>query len=206
MRQLLLIFLLLPMRLLAQTQPEISQQLRSRYAVKNGIDATVTIHIEIPGITAPGKTVEVHIENGKAPKIKGAGLIIIPKKGLIDNFSSLLSGKVQWIETGSPGDYRIFKVVSLDPGSDWITADLTVNMKEIRIDETELVTRESGTFLMHHFYGTGNYPDRTEITFSTDKFSIPLKFLGKPAPSAGEASGGKVKGKVTLEFISLRVF
>jgi hypothetical protein len=59
---------------------------------------------------------------------------------------------------------------------------------------------------MRYFYGKGNFPDRTEITFSTDKFSIPLKFLGNSDPAAFKDSGGKVKGKVTLEFIRLRVF
>ena len=206
MKQVLFFLLLLALRISAQPKSDIAEQLRSRYTVKNGIDATVSIRADIPGITAPTKTVEVHIENGKSPKIKGAGLIILPKKGMIDNFSVLFSSEVQWILLRTQVDIQIFKVVSLDPGSDWITADLTVNVKEKRIDAIDLVTRESGTFLMRYFYCKGNFPDRTEITFSTDKFSIPLKFLGKSDPATFKDSSGKVKGKVTLEFIRLRVF
>ena len=206
MKQLSFLLLLMTFRIASQAQPEIAEQLRNRYAIKNGIIATINIRVDIPGITAPVKTVEVHIENGKSPRIKGAGLIILPKKGMIDHFSELLSSQVQWIHLSTRGDIQVFKVVSLDPRSDWITADLTVNAEEKRIEEIDLVTRESGTFLMRHFYSNSNFPDRTEITFTTDKFSIPLKFLGKSDPSAIKDSGGKVKGKVTLEFTRVKVF
>ena len=206
MKKVSLLLLLTILGFLAQAQPAIAEQLRNRYAVKNGIDAMVSIRIDIPGITAPTKTVEVYLENGKPPKIKGAGLIILPRKEMINHFSELLSTGVQWIQLGTQGDIRIFKVVSLDPYSDWITADLKVNIKEIRIDEIDMVTRESGTYLMRHTYGNGNFPDHSEITFSTDKFSIPLKFLGKSDHSKIRESGGKVKGKITLDFIRFRVF
>jgi hypothetical protein len=206
MKKLSLLLVLLVLRILVPAQPAITEQLKNRYAVKKGIDAKVTITIDIPGITAPTKTVEVYLENGKSPKIRGAGLIFLPRRGVINNFSEFLSARVQWIQLSTAGDIQTFKVVSLDPDSDWITADLTVNVKETRIDEIDLVTRESGTFLMRHTYGNGNFPDRTEITFSTDKFPIPLKFLGKTDHSRIKESGGKVKGKITLEFVSLRVF
>ena len=206
MKKVSLILLLLVLSRLAHAQPAIAEQLRNRYAVKNGIEATVSIKLDIPGITAPVKTVEVYLENGKSPKIRGAGLIILPRRGMIDNFSELLSAQVQWIQLSTPGDIQVFKVVSLDPDSDWITADLKVNVKEARIEETDLVTRESGTFLMLHTYGKGNFPDRSEITFSTDKLPIPLKFLGKSDRSGIRESGGKVKGKITLDFTHFRVF
>ncbi len=189
----------------AQNQ-DIAEQLRKRYEIVKGFDATVRITLDIPGITAAPKTVEVHYEKGKKPKIKGAGLILMPKKGFADQFSELLNGQSQWIYLETKGDTRTFKVVSLDPASDWITADLKVNMKETRIDEVNLATRESGSFLINHFYGSGNYPDRTVISFSTDKFSIPLKFLGKSDISGVKDANGRVSGRIILEFESFRVF
>lgn len=185
---------------------EIAEQLRQRYRIDRGFDATVIIRVDVPGITASPKTVEVHYEKGKKLKIKGAGLILMPKKGFADQFSELLNAKTQWIHLETIGDIQTFKVVSLDPGSDWITADLKVNMKVMRIDEINLATRESGSFLISHFYGIGNYPDRTEIGFSTDKFSIPLKVLGKFETSGMKDANGRVSGRIILEFKKFTAF
>ncbi|MCX6303760.1 MAG: hypothetical protein NT040_02220 [Bacteroidetes bacterium] len=206
MKYLLLLILGLYMRIPAPAQQDLAEQLRDRYAIKNGFEATITIRIEVPGITAPLKTIEVNYKKGKSPKIKGAGLILLPKKGFVDQFSELLTPRVQWIHLETGGDFQSFKLVELDPSSDWITADIKVNMKELRIEDVDLATRESGSFQIHHVYGSGKYPDRSEISFDTDKFSIPLKILGKSDSSAKKSSTGKVKGKIIVEFIRLNVF
>ncbi len=70
-KYLLLLFAGFTAMLSVQAQPEILEQLQERYALPNGFSATITLHLEVPGIQAPDKTIEVKSENGKAPKIKG---------------------------------------------------------------------------------------------------------------------------------------
>jgi hypothetical protein len=201
-----ILILLLLLRIPAVAQPDLAEQLRTRYAIKTGFEAVVIIRIDVPGITASPKTVEISYSKGKSPKIKGAGLILLPKKGLVGQFNELLTTPVQWIPLGTSGDIQSFKLVSLDPDCDWITADIKVNTKEIRIDEINLTTRDAGAFLITHFYGNSKYPDRSEISFATDKFSLPLKFMGKSDFSKARDSGGKVTGKITLEFTRLNFY
>ncbi|MFZ4548444.1 MAG: hypothetical protein ACOYN4_13445, partial [Bacteroidales bacterium] len=103
-------------------------------------------------------------------------------------------------------NFQFYKLVSLDPKSDWVTADIKIYTLDLRIEEINLTTRESGVFLINHFYGKGKYPVRTEISFVTDKFSIPLKFMGKADVSKAKETDGKVKGKIILSFTKLEVF
>ena len=206
MKVIILFFLGLFINIPTPAQTDLAEQLSERYMIKKGFEAVVNIRIDIPGITAPPKTIQVYYEKGKSPKIKGAGLILLPKKGFVEQFTELLTVPVQWIPLETHGEFQTFKLVSLTPSCDWITADLKVNMTERRIEEVNLTTRESGSFLIKYFYGKGNYPERSEISFSTDKFSIPLKFLGKSDFSTIKDPKGKVQGKIILEFSRFVVF
>jgi len=206
MKYLLILLICIGLGVGSNAQPELAKQLMKRYEIKNGFKAVVDITIDVPGIIAPPKTIEIISEKGKTPKIKGAGLILLPKKGFVEQFSDLLNVPVHWIHLEDKGNYQFYKLVSLDPKSDWVTADIKIYTKDLRIDEINLTTRESGVFLINHFYGKGKYPDRTEISFVTDKFSIPLKFLGKTDASKVKETDGKVKGKIILTFTKLEVF
>lgn len=187
-------------------QPEIAKKLAARYEIKKGFSTTVTILIDVPGIVAPPKTIDIYAENGKAPKINGKGLILLPKKGFVEQFSELLTIPVHWIFIEEKAGYQYYKLVSLDSKSDWVTADLKILSKDPRIDEINLTTRESGVFQINHFYAKGKYPERTEINFTTDKFSIPLKFLGKADDKGAIEKDGKVQGKITLTFSKFVTF
>lgn len=178
----------------------------NRYEIKNGFKAVVDITIDVPGIIAPPKTIEIYSVKGKAPKIKGAGLILLPKKGFVEQFSDLLTIQVHWIYLEEKGNYQFYKLVSLDPKSDWVTADIKIYTRDPRIEEINLTTRESGVFLISHFYGKGKYPYRSEISFVTDKFSIPLKFMGKTDVTDVKTTDGKVNGKIILVFTKFEVF
>jgi len=206
MRNFTLIILLTSLCYSSFAQPDLAKDLIKRYEIKNGFKAVVDITIDVPGIIAPQKTIEVYSQKGKAPKIKGEGLILLPKKGFVEQFSDLLTIPVHWILLENKGNFQVYKLVSLDPKSDWVTADLKIYTKDLRIDEINLTTRESGVFQINHFYGKGKYPVRTEISFVTDKFSLPLKFLGKSDNSAPKTTDGKVKGKITLVFTKFEVF
>lgn len=206
MKYLTLLLIVLCWGINSNAQPDISKQLKARYEIKNGFRAVVDITIDVPGIIAPPKTIEIYSQKGKLPKIKGEGLILLPKKGFVEQFSELLEIPVHWILLENRGNYQIYKLVSLDPKSDWVTADIKIYTKDLRIDEINLTTRESGVFIINHFYDKGKYPVRTEINFATDKFSIPLKFMGKSNVSEARETNGKVNGKIILTFTKFEVF
>jgi hypothetical protein len=190
----------------AMAQPVYLKQIQDRYLIRNGFKTTVNIQIEVPGIVAPTKTISIYAENGKAPKIEGDGIILLPKKGFVLQFSELLTIPVHWIYIDSKGDFDYYKLVSLDPKSDWVTADIKVKVSEFRIEELNLATRDAGGFLISHRYEKGNYPVQSEISFETDRFNIPLKFLGKSDFSEVKDSNGKVSGKIILDFEEFEVF
>jgi hypothetical protein len=187
-------------------QPIYLKQLQERYKIQNGFKSTVNIQIDVPGIIAPTKTIEIYAENGKAPKIKGDGIILLPKKGFVLQFSELLTIPVHWIYIDSKGDFDYYKLVSLDPKSDWVTTDIKIKVSEYRIEELNLATRDAGGFLISHKYEKGNYPVQSEISFETDRFNIPLKFMGKSDFSEVKDSNGKVSGKIILDFEDFEVF
>jgi len=189
-----------------KAQPIYLKQLQDRYFIQNGFKTTVNIQIEVPGIVAPQKTISIYAVNGKAPKIKGEGLILLPKKGFVMQFTELLSIPVHWIYMDSKGDYDYYKLVSLDPKSDWVTSDIKIKVSEFRIEEINLATRNTGGFLISHSYEKGNYPVRSEISFETDRFNIPLKFMGKSDFSGVKDTNGKVSGKVILDFTDFETF
>lgn len=206
MKHFLLFYLIGLLTITAVAQPEIAQKLRERYEIKSGFKAVVKIQIDVPGIKAPVKTIEVTSSKGNDLKIKGEGLILMPKKGFIEQFSELLDSQVEWIHMKDSENEEFYKLVSLEPESEWVTADLRINTIEARIEEIKLTTRESGVFQIQYYYEKGKYPVRTEISFVTEKFSIPLKFMGKSDDSEVADMKGKVSGKITLNILSFEEF
>lgn len=188
------------------SQPSYLKQLEERYQIQNGFKSTINIQIDVPGIIAPPKIVTIYAENGKKPKINGDGLVLLPKKGFIKQFSDLLTIPVHWIFLESYGDFDNYKLVSLDPKSDWVTADVKLQISDPRIEELNLTTRETGEFFIKHWYENGNYPVKSEISFVTDRLNIPLKFMGKSDFSSVKDSTGKVSGKIVLQFEEFEVF
>lgn len=201
----LLVFGLLLAKL-SLAQPPVLDALKERYALPNGFAATVTVSLDVPGITAPDKTIEIQSKNGKGLKVKGEGLILLPKKGLIRQFNDLLNGQVHWIETGANPNYFEYKLVSLDNKSDWVTADVQINKADPRIDQVVLTTRDAGIFTLDHSYSGERYPAETEVAFETSKFSVPLKFLGKTDRESGLDSTELVTGKIVIHFDTMTIY
>ena len=188
-----------------KAQSEIADNLKKKYAIKKGFETLVNISIDVPGLTIPSKDICVVYEKGKKPLIKGKGILLLPKKGFLNQFSELLEVQAHWILLEEKGGSISYKLVSLDPKSDWVTADLKISKENIRIDEINLTTKESGVYLIKHSYGKSIFPTTTEISFLTNKFNIPLKFLGKSNIKNVKDKDGKVKGKILLKFTNFRM-
>jgi hypothetical protein len=202
MKQFVLILLFLSNCFLVKAQTELAENLKKKYDIKRGFETMVNIKIDVQGLTIPPKDISVFYEKGKKPQIKGKGILLLPKKGFLNQFSELLNVPAHWILLEEKGDVLYYKLVSLDPKSDWVTADLNISKANLRIDEINLTTKESGVYLIKHSYGKSVFPTTTEISFLTSRFNIPLKFLGK---SNIKDKDGKVKGKILLKFSNFKM-
>jgi hypothetical protein len=205
MKQLLLFLTLVFSCFGVKAQSELAANLKNKYAINRGFETMVNITIDVPGLTIPPKDISVFYEKGKKPQIKGKGILLLPKKGFLNQFSELLNVEAHWILLEEKGDVLRYKLVSLDPKSDWVTADLKISKSNLRIDEINLTTKEAGVFLIKHSYGKAIFPTATEISFLTNKFNIPLKFLGKSSIKNIKDKEGKVKGKIFLLFTNFRM-
>lgn len=202
MRHILLIAIIFCGSFYASAQTELIGKLKERYDIKNGYQTMVNISIDVPGLTVPPKDVSIKYEKGKKVLIKGKGILLIPKKGLTNQFSELLSIQAHWIFLSENGGFVNYKLVSMNPKSDWVTADIKILKEQSRIDEINLITKDSGEYLIKHSYTSGNYPSTTEISFWTSRLNIPLKFLGKSSLNKVKDKDGKIKGKIFLKFSS----
>lgn len=205
MKQLLLLLTLVFCCFGVKAQTELATNLKNKYAINRGFETMVNITIDVPGLTIPPKDISVFYEKGKKPQIKSRGILLLPKKGFLNQFSELLNVEAHWILLEEKGDVFRYKLVSLDPKSDWLTADLKISNANLRIDEINLTTKESGVYLIKHSYGKGVFPTTTEISFLTNKFNIPLKFLGKSSIKNIKDKEGKVNGKIYLRFTNFRM-
>lgn len=205
MKHFILIFFFLFQCFGVNAQTELADNLKKKYTINRGFETMVNISIDVPGLTIPPKDISVFYEKGKKPQIKGKGILLLPKKGFLNQFSDLLNVPAHWILLEEKGDIGFYKLVSLDPKSDWVTADLKISKSNLRIDEINLTTKESGVYLIKHSYGKGVFPTATEISFLTNRFNIPLKFLGKSNIKNIKDKDGKVKGKIFLRFTNFRV-
>jgi hypothetical protein len=190
----------------AKAQAQLMEKLKERYDIKNGYETLVNINIDVPGLTVPPKDLSIKYEKGKKPQIKGKGILLIPKKGLTNQFTELLSNQAHWIFLSENGGFVNYKLVSMDPKSDWVTADLKILKDQNRIDEINLITKDSGEYLIKHSYASGNFPSATEISFWTSRLNIPLKFLGKSSIKKVKDKDGKIKGKIFLKFSGFHFF
>jgi hypothetical protein len=206
MKNTILIIIFLFSGFLVKAQTELAENLKNKYSINRGFETMVNISIDVPGLTIPPKDISVFYEKGKKPQIKGKGILLLPKKGFLNQFSDLLNVQAHWILLDEKGDILSYKLVSLDPKSDWVTADLKISKASLHIDEINLTTKESGVFLIKHSYGKAVFPTATEISFLTNKFNIPLKFLGKSNIKSIKDKDGKVKGKIFLKFTNFKMF
>lgn len=178
----------------------------NQYTVKPELKCDIFIKIDVEGMTIPNKKMTVDFRTGEKPKVTGKGLALLPKKGMIDQFSRLLSSPFQAIFLSETENTFTYKLVSLSQKSDWITADITFDKKTFVMYYTIISTRKNGTFYAEHTYNdTDNiYPSKSIIKFEIKKFKVPLKFIGREQKSTKETNKDKeVEGKITLVYTYL---
>ncbi len=190
---------------LGQASPdEPMEQLRLQYSELLFLKCEVLIQVDVEGMNIPDKKIYVEFMGDQKPKIKGEGISLLPKRGMLDQLRTLLNSSMQAIFLSKRGDNLVYKLVSLDASSDWITADLVFNENSYLIYESVVNTRKFGTFTTKHSYADQIYPSRSEVSFDLKKFKLPLKFIGsEKSSSTFQEKDENIKGKISLTYTYL---
>lgn len=170
-----------------------------QYEVNSPLKCEILVEVDVQGVHIPNKTVFVDFSNEKKPIIKGDGLTLLPKKGTINQLKDMFSTPLQAIFLSKIKNNYVYKLVSLDEKSDWITADIQFDSDSKLIYETTINTRKYGSFYTINSYENEIYPSKSIVIFDVKKFELPLKFIGrKQANKSLEATNEATKGKITL--------
>jgi len=168
-------------------------KLKSKYDVDIDLKCQIKVQIQVEGMVIPEKEIYVEFSEDVKTKVRGKGLSLLPKRGTVEQFKTLLSTPMQAIFLSNRGDLLVYKLVALDPNADWITADIVIDPEALLIHESVVNTRKHGTFSTLNEYDAGDYPSRTEVNFEVKSFNLPLKFIG------GEQTAESVKERKAVE-------
>ena len=195
--------LLFGLPVLAQGDEHIEALIR-QYGEERSLKCEILVQVDVEGMQIPDKRIYVEFEKDQKPKVKGEGLSLLPKKGTVDQFRQLLTSPMQAIFLSRKGGNMIYKLVALDPESDWITADIIFDEERHLIYESTVSTKKFGTFHALHSYDGRIYPSRSVVTFDVKRFSLPLKFIGREHAVEDKGSDREnVQGRVTMEYTYL---
>lgn len=183
--------------------PEVLKEVLKADTAYQSISCNINIELDVPGFEMPEKVVELTLEKGKKPKIESKGITILPKHGIIGQYRDFLEMDCQAIPISENGDTIVYKLVSLEKRSDWVTLDITVTQSEARVHSMLISTRKNGEYLIRHTYGPEYefFPEQTEISFEAVPLKLPLKFMGKQEGIyAVSDHKGPVTGKIILQY------
>lgn len=180
------------------------EDIRKFYDLGNGLQCSTRIEIEVPGMSIPEKNVLIEMKPNEKPKVKGSGLIFLPRKGLANQFDELLNREVHVIPMGVNGDTNLYKLVAIDPESDWVTADLHVLSTLNRIEKMTIQSKENGEYTVLHSYGKHHFPIKSVVQFKIDEFKLPMQMMTRAKKSEPQPEG-PITGTITL-FYSDYVF
>ena len=176
-------------------------RLKSKYDVDIDLKCEIRVRINVEGLVIPEKEVYVEFSKDGKTRVQGKGLSLLPKRGTVEQFKILLTTPMQAIFLSKRGSYRVYKLVSLDPSADWITADIVLDPEALLIYESVVNTRKHGTFTTVNQYDSGDYPSRTEVSFEVKKFNLPLKFIGsEQSRESSKGTDQEINGIVILEY------
>ena len=187
-----------------QINDENIKTLIEKYSPNLDLKCNIIVKIEVEGMNIPNQQVYVEFRKNKKTIVKGKGLALLPKKGFVNQFNELFSTPLHAIFLSRKKNNLIYKLVSLDQKSDWITADIIFDEQSFLIYEATLNTRKNGTFHIIHSYSNNIYPSKSIITFSIKEFKITLKFIGRKQNVINQQKTDKdVNGKITLLYTYL---
>lgn len=190
----------------AQMLPEILQEVLRKDTAYQSLSCTMQIKLDVPGLDMPEKSVEFRLEKGKKPHMQADGITVLPRHGILGQYRKFLEVDCQSIPMREEGDTIVYKVVSLDKKTDWVTVDIALTRTDVRIHSILISTRKHGEYLVRHFYGPDSefFPEQSEISFEAMPLKLPLKFMGKQERRDLKLEDkGPLSGKVFLRYSEL---
>lgn len=178
--------------------------LKNKYNVKLDMSCEILVKTDVENMIVPDKTILLSFDEKGKPKFKGKGIGLLPKRGIINQYKELLSNEFQAIFIGKHGENLSYKLVSLDPKAEWITADILFNENTLLINKYAISTKKHGTFNVQNEFSDNMYPSKSIVTFNIEKFKLPLKFIGRNEPSKPSTNEEEnVVGTITLLYTYL---
>lgn len=204
----LLCLLFVGTTLQAQQLPEIFNAILERDTSYIEMNCTVLIQVQLPGLSIPPKEVQLFMKKNEETRVEGDGIMLIPKRGLMGQFYSILQTPCQSITLKDETDTVIYKLVSLEPESDWVTVDFTISKNDALVHHLNVVTRDNGVFEIANFYGDEfpSIPARTTIRFKALPMKLPLRFIAQNTETDQLFNGDEpIDGMVILNYSDIEI-
>lgn len=186
--------------------PSVLDSLRAMDNTLESVQCSVLVKVDVPGLEMPDKNVFLDYVKGKKAKIKGDGLIFLPRKGMLGQMNAFLDEPYVPLLMKEDVDTVVYKLVSTDAKSDWVTMDIKIDKRYLKIHAMDVTTRKHGSYLIQHRYGSEVIPEKTEVSFEAIPLNLPTKFMGRakglPPVKDGDAP---LRGRITLTYSDVQV-
>jgi len=166
--------------------------------------AVLKLELDIDFIKMPTKYAQIAYEKGKTIEYQSENFIIIPKRGLDFSLDELFKYKFMTIDRGSELNegktLKILNIIPLDKKADYAIMTMKIDTLARQIVETEITTKDEGTFQLFLRYASAPFPSEVTVAFEIEKMKIPLSFMGKDAEVDKEKlkSNDRKNGKIFL--------
>ncbi|TFG75247.1 MAG: hypothetical protein E4H26_06430 [Flavobacteriales bacterium] len=164
---------------------------RDLLAIKSRLDsidhyeASISLDVLASFIKMPTKYATITYDKDQPVSFTSDNFILIPKRGLDFTLTQLFQYPFitldRGIEKRQDNSYKVINVIPDDDHAEYTIAKILLDTTNLRIVESEINTRNEGSFRLQLFYNGSQsaLPDRVEITFELQKLRLPFNFFGK---------------------------
>ncbi|HSG67634.1 MAG TPA: hypothetical protein VK994_02930 [Bacteroidales bacterium] len=175
--------------------------------------ADIEIEVDVEFINMPVKHARIFYKKPDKVKFESDEFLMLPRRGfdkqvtdiLDEPFSAIYLG----IETLNGKPHHVVRIVPLGKKPEVILATWWIDTASFQIARNESNLRKDGSFTVDFMYEDPGIILPTKMTFSIEieKFSIPLKFIGKSQGMEIDKSRMKEdsQGKVYIRFSNYRI-
>lgn len=213
----IVLVLLIPGILAAQTTPTASQLLHNIYAKlqkANDYSVQANIKVDMPFIRMLPIDAKIYYKQKGKFKVESKSIAIVPRHGF-DQASKMLSDTsaysalVQGTELIGTVPALIINIIPVADTSDLILGKLWVDQKQNLILKSKLTTRSNGTILTEYSYGSQlqyALPDKMIFSVDVKKFRLPAGTPTDPnAKKTDDKTKENKKGQIIITLTNYQV-
>lgn len=175
--------------------------------------ADIEIEVDVEFIRMPVKHATIYYKQPDRVRFESDEFLMLPKRGFDKQVTDILDEPYSAIYLGREmlegKENHLLRIVPLGKKPEVVLATWWIDTENYLITRNESTLRKGGNFTVDFIYGDPGIPLPTQMTFSieVEKFSIPLKFIGKA--EGMEIDRDKMKedsrGKVYIRFSNYRI-